>query len=312
MAKLKSFLKNLKNNKLFKYTSTILPASLLTRGGNDESEECAREFAKIFQEKAMIKKIDDILHDPDLLGLEKKKIWDDIKKNVLSTSKKLPEVWANTHFRKALQLSRQYPIYFQVKSKSPYALLCMPLFSEIKRCCLARAIGQPTLPVRFTSIIAISTPLYLLSSMFEMLIPYPKIKVICRLTKEASGIPFIMCASLINYVTLPFEKFFVSEALTIHPGQLMGTIPSENEARTLSSLIGFDDAIYPIDLEETFYAFDKAFEALQNNLILSLPGQSKTVESILTETGTVIFDADFFFNESIIAPTGKIVFDHDI
>jgi hypothetical protein len=56
-------------------------------------------------------------------------------------------------------------------------------------------------------------PVFVVSCIVEMIVPYKSIKIGCRVTKQVIGLPFLTCCLTINTIIQPFEKMGFGESM---------------------------------------------------------------------------------------------------
>jgi hypothetical protein len=263
---LKSVFLFFKNNGIFGYGLRILPNLVKIRGG-DERSETLEKIAQALEDQRLNKKLQDILEDPGLDKEQKRILMSQITKNVLEQSLKNQEDWKTSGYRNSLKLALKHPVYSQVKRKSPYLLMSLPMFQELKRGALARAIGQTTIPLSLTTYLGIAMPFYAVSSILEMVVPYKNVKLTCFYSKKLIGLPFIICCVSIDKISRPFEQHFIGQPLPIDINNLMGTIPTKSDIEVLDKIMNLKQEVrsYPGNLDMINDVTRKQYEKLFPN-----------------------------------------------
>jgi hypothetical protein len=141
------------------------------------------------------------------------------------------------------------------------------MFHELKRGVLARAIGQATIPLKFTTYAGLAMPVFTASCIVEMVVPYESVKIGCRITKQVIGFPFLICCLTIDKVTQPFEKISFGQPIPIDANNLMGTMPTRSDIGMLDEIMGLkEQAQYPGNLGSITEATRKRCGELFPNL----------------------------------------------
>jgi len=229
---LKSCVSFFKNNGIFGYGLKFLPRVLSLRGGDKSMVIMA------LAEQRLNDELQAIMADSDLTQKQKQKLMQEITDNILDNSLKNPASWKTGNYRKGLQLASKHPVYSQLKKKSPFVIMSFPMFQELKRGALARAIGQGTIPLQLTTYFGISMPIVISASIIEMVVPYKSVKIGCRVTKQVVGAPFFVCCLTIDRITKPFEKIGFGEPIPIDANNLMGTMPTQSDIAMLDEITG--------------------------------------------------------------------------
>jgi hypothetical protein len=84
-------------------------------------------------------------------------------------------------------------------------------------------------------------PVFVVSCIVEMIVPYKSIKIGCRVTKQVIGLPFLTCCLTINTIIQPFEKMGFGESIPIDINNLMGTMPTRSDITMLDELTGLKE-----------------------------------------------------------------------
>lgn len=248
------------------YGLKFLPKVLSLRGGG-ENTEILRQVAESLADQRLNEEIQAILDDSELNTEQKRKLVREITKGILEKSLKTQEPWKTSSYIKPLQVAAKYPIYSQVKRKSPFIVMSVPMFHELKRGALARAIGQATIPIKLTTYAGLAMPVFVASCIVEMVVPYEGVKIGCRITKQVVGFPFLVCCLTIDKVTQPFEEMSFGQPIPIDANNLMGTMPTRSDIAMLDEISGLkEQAQYPGNLDSITEAPRKKCEELFPNL----------------------------------------------
>jgi hypothetical protein len=263
---LKSCVSFIKNNGVFGYSLKFLPKVLSLRGGG-ENPELLQQVKESIAAQQLDEQIQAILNDSELNREQKRKLVREITKGILGKSLKTQKSWKTSSYRKSLQLAAKHPIYSQVKRKSPFVVMSVPMFHELKRGALARAIGQATIPIKLTTYAGLAMPVFVASSIVEMVVPYKSVKVGCRITKQVVGFPFLVCCLTIDKITEPLEEMSFGQPIPIDANSLMGTMPTRSDIGMLDELMGLkEQAQYHGNLDSLTEATRKKCEELFPNL----------------------------------------------
>ena len=100
-----------------------------------------------------------------------------------------------------------HPIYSQIKRKSVFVISSVPMFGELKRGALTRALGQCTHPFTFGTYLGLALPAMCTASILEMVVPFEPLKCGCQIVKLSCGAPVILLSCAIDRVTAPFDKW---------------------------------------------------------------------------------------------------------
>ena len=282
---LKSCFLFFKNNGMFGYGLKILPKVLSLRGGDENT----RNLRLALEAQLLDLELQAILDDPELSREQKRKLAREITKGVLEKSFKISKSWKTSSYRKSLLLATKYPVYSQVKKKSPVVIMSGPMFHELKRGSLARAVGQATIPIQLSTYFGLSMPIFFASSMIEMVVPYEGVKIGCRITKQVVGLPFILCCVAIEKVTESLEEKVFGQTIPIDINNLMGTMPTRSDIATLDEIAGLkDQAQYPGNLESINEATRKKWEDLlkQDDMMSSLSSTVADFEQAMGSSAT--------------------------
>ena len=134
-------------------------------------------------------------------------------------------------------------------------------------------------------------PVFVASSIVEMVVSYEGVKIGCRVTKQVVGFPFLMCCLTIDKVTQGFEKMSFGQTIPIDANNLMGTMPTKSDIVMLDEIAGFkDQAQYPGNLESINEATRKKCKKLfpdsePNDMLSSL---SSTVNDFEQTMGSAM------------------------
>jgi hypothetical protein len=247
------------------YCLKFLPKIISLRGGDESSEIMGLAAQRLDEE------IQAILEDPGLNQEQKRKLVREITKGILEKSLKTHKSWKTGSYRKALQLAAKHSVYSQVKRKSPFIIMSIPMFQELKRGALARAIGQATIPIKLTTYAGLAMPVFVASCIVEMVVPYKGVKMGCRVTKQVVGFPFLVCCLTIDRISQPFEEMGFDQSIPIDANNLMGTMPTRSDIAMLDDITGLkEQAQYPGNLESwSEKTLDKCEELLKTDDMMS-------------------------------------------
>jgi hypothetical protein len=139
--------------------------------------------------------------------------------------------------RKSLIVKSQFPVYSNLKSKSPYLIMTPILFSELTRISVYKAAGLTYVPPNFYSYLAFSMPSTITFTMIENYLPdeFVKAKLISKYLKWTSGLAFYSVAFGVDCVTKGFEQRVFKTEIPINIQETLGTIPKMSDIDELKA-----------------------------------------------------------------------------
>jgi hypothetical protein len=107
------------------YGLRFLPKILSLRGSSESPKIMG------LREQLVDNQIQVIIKDPGFTREQKRKLMQEITEGILDKNLKTEKSWSKGNYRKALQLAAKYPFYSQIKRKSPFIIMSMPMFGEL-------------------------------------------------------------------------------------------------------------------------------------------------------------------------------------
>lgn len=199
-------------------------------GGNSVLDEA-------FRKQQLNEELLKIVTDPDLSDDQKRRLLRQVSNGVLDSSLKNARTWDNSPYRRMIIQCAEHPFYSQVKRKSIFVVSSVPMFGELQRGALTRALGQSTHPFTFGTYMGLALPVLCTASILEMVVPFEPLKCGCRVIKISCGAPVIILGCAVDWVTAPFEKWRFGQPLPADTQGMMGTLPAARDIDTLDDLL---------------------------------------------------------------------------
>jgi hypothetical protein len=110
--------------------------------------------------------------------------------------------YEDNEYRQLLPNATRHPTNFQLKRKTLFATMAIPMFGELKRGAVARAMRIDKILFAFTgTYFDISMPISISANIEEMIIPCKTVKVAYRYIKNSGSASLFACSVFIHNYT---------------------------------------------------------------------------------------------------------------